>query len=287
VLLKVDVISGDPSTPMVGGDTWQSDSFDCLLSGRETTTFLHVGTAVSGATPGVNSVTYVECSSPFATDGPFADNKIVSTRAANDVTSSQALLQAFTGNPQQFIARFVAKLVIDLFEIVKIDKKQRAGRIIVACGEPLGSVPFEATSIQNPGQWIGGGNRFHMLLLRLAVRDVNKRHGKVIAHRFTDHAKPAFHSPLRLSNLGFDAVALQRSQLEALQDVRRSVFFHVVRCDSYEIRCHTIDEIIDIPVKESACRLVGENAAQHLAALLMLAPAESNNAVDRVIDDRA
>ena len=85
VLLKVDIISGDPNTPFVGGDNWQSDSFDCLLTGRETTTFVHVGLAAAGATPGINSVTYVECSTPLGTDGLAADNKIVATKAANGI----------------------------------------------------------------------------------------------------------------------------------------------------------------------------------------------------------
>ncbi len=78
LLLRVDAISGDPATPLVGGDTWQSDSFDCLLTGRETTTFLIVPA-------GAGSIIYVECSTPFATDGPFADNRIIGAKAANGI----------------------------------------------------------------------------------------------------------------------------------------------------------------------------------------------------------
>jgi hypothetical protein len=77
VLLRVDVISGDPTGPL-GGDRWQSDSFDCLLTGRETTTFLLIPN-------GAGSIVYVECSTPFATTGPFADNKFLGLRAANGV----------------------------------------------------------------------------------------------------------------------------------------------------------------------------------------------------------
>jgi hypothetical protein len=77
VLLRVDVISGDP-TGSNGGDRWQSDSFDCLLTGRETTTFLFVG-------DGDGSRVYVECSTPFGAGGLLADNKLLGLRAKNGV----------------------------------------------------------------------------------------------------------------------------------------------------------------------------------------------------------
>ena len=83
--LKIDIISGDPNTPFVGGDQWQSDSLECLLTGRETVTFLVVGLAAAGATPGVNSVVYAECSTATATDGPAADNRIFAAAAANGI----------------------------------------------------------------------------------------------------------------------------------------------------------------------------------------------------------
>ena len=61
VLLKVDMISGDVDD----GDTWQSTSFECELTGRETTTFLftRIPTGFLGkdSVPG-NSRLYVECS---------------------------------------------------------------------------------------------------------------------------------------------------------------------------------------------------------------------------------
>ena len=49
VLLKLDAISGDPGTPFVGGDTWQSDSFDCLLTGRETVLTQSVSVLADGS----------------------------------------------------------------------------------------------------------------------------------------------------------------------------------------------------------------------------------------------
>ncbi len=52
ILLRVDMISGD----VAEGDGWQSTSFDCELTGRETTTFVFVGAGTG------NSRVYVECS---------------------------------------------------------------------------------------------------------------------------------------------------------------------------------------------------------------------------------
>ena len=74
VLLRVDVISGDPAGPG-GGDTWQSDSFDCFLTGRETTTALVIAN-------GAGSIIFMECSTPL---GLVNDNKFVAARAANGI----------------------------------------------------------------------------------------------------------------------------------------------------------------------------------------------------------
>ena len=74
VLLRVDVISGDPTGPG-GGDTWQSDSFDCFLTGRETTTALVVRS-------GAGSNIFMECSTPL---GLVNDNKFVAAKAANGI----------------------------------------------------------------------------------------------------------------------------------------------------------------------------------------------------------
>lgn len=58
VLLLGHAISGDPGVPQAGGDLWGSDSFNCLLTGRETATFLFVPNAAG-------SILYVECSRDF------------------------------------------------------------------------------------------------------------------------------------------------------------------------------------------------------------------------------
>ncbi len=76
--LKIDVISGDPNTPFVGGDQWQSDSFDCLLTGRETVTFLVIPA-------GNGSIIYGECTSALDNDGTFADNVLFAAAAANGI----------------------------------------------------------------------------------------------------------------------------------------------------------------------------------------------------------
>jgi len=79
LLLKIDVISGDPNGPG-GGDNWSSDSWQCLLTGRETTTFL----AVPDAT-GLGSTIFVECSTAFGTDGIFANNVMRAAKAQNGI----------------------------------------------------------------------------------------------------------------------------------------------------------------------------------------------------------
>jgi hypothetical protein len=87
VLLKVDVISGDmlPSggnpegaNPPLGsdGDNWQSLSFECELTGRETATFVFVPPAADRVNPSIagdvgllSSELYVECSAGTDTAG--------------------------------------------------------------------------------------------------------------------------------------------------------------------------------------------------------------------------
>ncbi len=59
ITLKVDMISGD----RYDGDNWQSTSFDCELTGRETTTFVIVGSGTG------NAEVYVECSDGPVTSG--------------------------------------------------------------------------------------------------------------------------------------------------------------------------------------------------------------------------
>ncbi len=72
VLLKLDLISGDRDD----GDSWQSTSFDCELTGRETTTLVFYPTS-----PG-NSRVYVECS---ANGNPQADPRERPTGLQNGI----------------------------------------------------------------------------------------------------------------------------------------------------------------------------------------------------------
>ncbi len=60
VLLKLDMISGD----VEDGSTWQSTSFECLLTGRETTTFVFVPPALDQQDGVIDVPVYVECSTP-------------------------------------------------------------------------------------------------------------------------------------------------------------------------------------------------------------------------------
>jgi hypothetical protein len=63
VRLKLDLISGDPGG-YYGGDQWQSTSFECDLTGRETTTFVFMpsGGTSKGKPGDGRSQLYVECS---------------------------------------------------------------------------------------------------------------------------------------------------------------------------------------------------------------------------------
>jgi hypothetical protein len=71
VRLKIDLISGDSEATPGGPDRWQSTSFDCDLTGRETTTFVFLpfpaGAAVAAPGNG-RSVLYVECSNLLSND---------------------------------------------------------------------------------------------------------------------------------------------------------------------------------------------------------------------------
>ncbi len=61
VVLRVDVISGDPRQRGDGAsfdeDNWQSTSFDCPITGRETVAFLFI----AGGAPGENSLVFADC----------------------------------------------------------------------------------------------------------------------------------------------------------------------------------------------------------------------------------
>ena len=63
VRLKLDLISGDPGS-YHGSDAWQSTSFECDLTGRETTTFAFIppGAGNHGSPGSGGSELYVECS---------------------------------------------------------------------------------------------------------------------------------------------------------------------------------------------------------------------------------
>ncbi len=127
VLLRVDVISGDPTGPL-GGDRWQSDSFDCLLTGRETTTFLFIPSAAG-------SIVFVECSTPFATTGPFADNKFLGLRAANGVMFVAAADPA-TGKTVSEDLIFGDAIVVD---------------VVLGQAYSFGAIPFQAGNGFNNG----------------------------------------------------------------------------------------------------------------------------------------
>ena len=63
VRLKLDLISGDPGS-YHGSDAWQSTSFECDLTGRETTTFAFIppGAGNHGSPGSGGSELYVQCS---------------------------------------------------------------------------------------------------------------------------------------------------------------------------------------------------------------------------------
>jgi hypothetical protein len=71
VRLKLDLISGDPGNWKSGSDNWQSTSFECDLTGRETTTFVFMpaGGTDKGNPGDGRSQLYVECSAGPVTNG--------------------------------------------------------------------------------------------------------------------------------------------------------------------------------------------------------------------------
>jgi hypothetical protein len=83
VRLKIDVISGDVASTPSGPDNWQSQSFNCDLTGRETTTFVFVPTFNGAAVPAPGSgrsVMYAECSNLLTNDpegNPVAQFRIL------------------------------------------------------------------------------------------------------------------------------------------------------------------------------------------------------------------
>ena len=133
LLLKVDVISGDPNGP-AGGDNWQSDSFVCLLTGRETTTFLAV------PDPGGNgSVIFVECSTPLGTDGIFADNVMRAAAAQNGI------LWIAAGDP---VTGYTISEDVLFGDAVVVD-------LVSGQSYGFGAIPFQA------GQGFNDGNKIY------------------------------------------------------------------------------------------------------------------------------
>jgi hypothetical protein len=84
VRLKLELISGDPSTS--GGDNWQSTSFECDLTGRETTSFVFMPRdGLDQGDPGDGrSRLYVECSN-LATQHPEGSPRALFTNVQNGV----------------------------------------------------------------------------------------------------------------------------------------------------------------------------------------------------------
>ena len=128
VLLRVDVISGDPAG-LAGGDTWQSDSFDCFLTGRETTTALVVPN-------GAGSIIFMECSTPL---GLVNDNKFVAAKAANGVFWAAAADPA-TGQTISEDVLFGDAVVIDT---------------VLGQAYSFGAIPFQA------GHGFNNGNKVY------------------------------------------------------------------------------------------------------------------------------
>ena len=71
--------------------------------------------------------------------------------SADDVAGPQARFQALRGDCQQLIADLMTVLVVDLLEVIKVDKQQRAGCIVFALGKPPGCIAFETAAVQHPG----------------------------------------------------------------------------------------------------------------------------------------
>jgi hypothetical protein len=131
-VLKIDVISGDPSVPGVGGDLWRSDSFDCLLTGRETVTFLVVPA-------GNGSIVYGECSTTLAPNPILGQQNIRQpTFTANGIFFAAAADPAPPGSPPPAISQDV--LLADAV-VIDLSKGQAYS---------FGAIPFQAGA--------GGGN---------------------------------------------------------------------------------------------------------------------------------
>ncbi len=118
-------------------------------------------------------------------------DELVAAGAPDDVMGPEARLDPLGGDDQQLVTDLVAILVVDLLEIVEVDKQQRAGRVVVGLRQQARGIGFEAAAIQYPGQRIAVGHRFHLLDLCLAVVcHVDEGHGNVLADRFTDDPHP-------------------------------------------------------------------------------------------------
>jgi len=130
-VLKIDVISGDPNGPL-GGDQWQSDSFDCLLSGRETVTFLVIPN-------GPGSIIYGECSTALAVDGAFANRVFFGADAANGIFFAAAGQPVAAGNIPPAISEDIL-----LADAVVID-------VVQGQAYSFGAIPFQAGTGSNNG----------------------------------------------------------------------------------------------------------------------------------------
>ena len=129
IVLRVDVISGDPSGP-AGGDQWQSDSFDCLLTGRETVTFLVV------PSPPIGSIIFGECTD-FT--GLGNNNVFFAAKASNGVFFAAAAEPQIGTVPPRVISEDIL-----LADAVVIDTQN--GQAF-----SFGAIPFQAGTGANDG----------------------------------------------------------------------------------------------------------------------------------------
>jgi hypothetical protein len=139
VRLKVDVISGDVASTPGGPDNWQSQSFDCDLTGRETTTFVFMplgGTPVPAPGSGI-SVMYAECS-----------NLLTNNTAGNPVAAFRILQ-----NGVFFVA------VADPVSGAVISEDIIFGDAVVVDFQQGQAYSFEAISFQGPG--MNDGNKVY------------------------------------------------------------------------------------------------------------------------------
>ena len=136
VRLRIDLISGDPSPH--GGDNWQSTSFDCDLTGRETTTFVFMprGGVDQGAGTG-GSELYVECSN-LLTDDTAGSPRALFTKVQNGVMFV-ALADPASGATASEDILFGDAVVVDF----------RRGQAY-----SIEAIPFQAGQGQNDGDKI-------------------------------------------------------------------------------------------------------------------------------------